>query len=207
MGPLSVEVVRIAAQMLAQSPGGNRERILKKAAHQCGQQPDNRLLSQDLERLEKALAQYHLTFNPDQQKAAIAACDAALQAMDFFESYRPMAVGAVITGTINQNELIQLHLFADTPELVIEQLLKHKIPFEEDERQFVRADSRQIRVPLFRFIADDWPFELAVFQPDEIRQPPLQHNRPIKRMNQNQLQRHLQALKDEKAISKEHDHG
>lgn len=189
MGPLSVEAVRTAAQVLAQSPGADREKLLGKVARQCGQSLDKRFLAQDLKRLDAALAQYHLTFNPEYQQTAVEACAVAERAMEFLRTFRPMAVGPLISGTIQRDESIQLHLFADTPELVMQHLLAHKIPYEEDERHYIRTDGKHIRVPLFCFIAEDWPIELAVFQPEEIRQPPLFHGQPQKRMNLGQLQR------------------
>ena len=173
MGPASLEVLRVAAQRAADSPGQSLRKSLEAAALSLGQPLDSRFLAADVERLEQELIRYRATFRPEQGERLLALRRAALEAMDFFADCRPRLIGDVLSGTADQYSPIVLQLFAPTPEGVMERLLRRDIPFEESETTYHYADGRSERVSVFAFGAGDDQVVLEVFPEGRIREAPL----------------------------------
>ncbi len=173
MGAAPLEVLRVAARMAADSPGQSRRQVLEAAAESLGLSLDRRYLAADLDRLEWELRQYQATFRPEQRRQLRELRESALQAMDFFAEFRPRLVGDVLSGTADEHSPIVLHLFADTPEQVIERLLERGIPFEESERTWHYGDGHSERVSVFAFGAGDHQVVLEVFPAERIREAPL----------------------------------
>jgi len=173
MGPASLEVLRTAAQRAADSPGQPLRASLEAAARSLGESLDGRFLSADLERLELELTRYRATFRPEQGERLLELRRAALEAMDFFAEFRPRLVGEVLSGTADRYSAIVLHLFAPTPEAVMERLLGRDIPFEESETSYEYGDGRRERVSVFSFGAGDDLVVLEVFPEERIRETPV----------------------------------
>ena len=189
MGPASLEVLRVAAQRAADSPGQSLRASLEAAAGSLGESLDRRFLAADGERLEQELARYRATFRPEQGERLLALRQAALEAMDFFAEFRPRLVGDVLTGTADQYSSIVLQLFAPTPEGVMERLLGRDIPFEESETTYQYADGRSERVSVFAFGAGDDQVVLEVFPEERIRETPVgPGGAKLRRASQAQLQ-------------------
>ena len=173
MGPASLEVLRVAAQRAADSPGQSLRQSLEAAARSLGESLDRRFLAADVERLEQELTRYRATFRPEQGERLLGLRRAALEAMQFFAEFRPRLVGDVLTGPADEFSPIVLQLFAPTPEGVMERLLGRDIPFEESETTYHYADGRSERVSVFAFGAGDDQVVLEVFPEERIREVPL----------------------------------
>ncbi len=173
MGPASLEVLRVAARLVAEQPGQDPRRALDKAARQAGQGLDRRFLAADLERLESETRRYQATFRPGQRDLLRSLREAALEAMSFFERFRPRLVGEVLSGTADEHAPIVLQLFAGTPEEVIDLLVTRDIPFEESEATYQYGDGRVERCSVFEMGAQGRHFRLEVFAEDDIREAPL----------------------------------
>lgn len=136
--------------------------------------------------VEDALREHQRIFLADSQEDWLRELrEAAIEALRFFQRFQPRLVGAVLEGTADRHSAVCLHLFADTPEEVAIFLSDNGIPFEESERRLrIKRDFWECR-PVFRFRADDMPFDLTVFPPAALRQAPLSQidGRPMQRAN------------------------
>jgi len=172
MGPASLEVLRVAARLAADSPGKEPRRVLEKAARQAGERLDPRFLAVDLERLETETRQYLSTYRPGQRATLDQLRRAALEAMRFFRPFRPRLVGEVLSGTADEHTPIVLQLFAPTPEAVIDLLVTSDIPFDESETTYQYGDGRTERCSVFEIGAEGHHFRLEVFAEEDIREAP-----------------------------------
>jgi len=172
MGPASLELLRVAARLAADSPGKGLRRLLEQAARRTGQRLDPRFLDVDLERLETETRQYLSTYRPGQRETLDELRRAALEAMRFFRPFRPRLVGDVLSGTADEYSPIVLQLFAHTPEAVIDLLLTRDIPFDESETTYQYGDGRTERCSVFEIGAEGHHFRLEVFSEEGIREAP-----------------------------------
>ena len=78
---------------------------------------------------------------------------------------------------------IQLHVVADTPELVGFFLREQGIPYEETSKRLRYGGERSEMVPVYGFLAEDTAIEVSVFSPVAAREAPLSpvDGQPIKR--------------------------
>ena len=97
----------------------------------------------------------------------------AVQAMRFMECFEPRLVGAVLSGTADQNSPVSLHVFGDPPESVALFLADNAIPYEHRECVSKLSTSTHSRQSLLTFLADDVAIELVVFDRDSQKNPPL----------------------------------
>lgn len=173
-----------AARMM--SEGGMRDYYAakRKAAERLGI-TDEAQLPRNTE-VEEALREHQRIFQADSQGARLRELrETALEALEFFDRFRPRLVGPVLEGTADIHSAVCLHLFADTPEEVAIFLSDNGIPFEESERRLrIKREYWEFR-PVFRFRADDVPVDLTVFPPTAVRQAPLSQidGRPMQRAN------------------------
>ncbi|PWG64811.1 hypothetical protein [Sediminicurvatus halobius] len=155
----------------------------RKAALRLGA-PDTRNLPQNRE-IQDALLDYQRLFGGVAQQNTLRALrEAALEAMTFFERFRPRLVGPVLDGTADDYSEVNLHLFADTPEEVVLFLMEHDIPFDTDERRF-RYDDDYVFLPVYRFVAGETRMDVCVFTERGLRHPPRSRvdGRPMRRAN------------------------
>lgn len=163
---LTQEAARIMAEQ------GVRDFYLakRKAAARLGV-PDTRNLPQNRE-VQAALTDYQRLFGGAAQASRLRRLrETALEAMTFFERFRPRLVGSVLDGTAGEFSDVNLHVFADTPEEVALFLMERGIPHDQDERR-LRFDEAYVFLPVYRFVADDVRIDLTVFDERGLRQPP-----------------------------------
>ena len=190
---MRLRLAQEAAQILLQS--GNRDYYAAKhkAAAHLGA-ADTRNMPSNTE-IEAALREYQRLFHADTQPAALRRLrEAALQAMQFFQDFRPRLVGSVLRGTADEHSPVTLHVFASVVEDINLFLLQYGIPFEVGERR-VRFQAERVQtVPVYRFVAQDTPIEMLVFPEDGPHQPPLSplDSKPMQRADIRALQRLLE---------------
>ncbi|MGQ0697196.1 MAG: hypothetical protein ACT4PZ_03025 [Panacagrimonas sp.] len=121
----------------------------------------------------------------------------ALRVMKLLSAYEPRLAGSAVSGAIGEGHRVQIHLVADQPELVEVMLHDRSVVFEQDERRYRLADGRETQVPLLCMEADSLGVDLAVFDPDSLRNPPLSQvdGKPARRLSPTQVQALL--LQDE----------
>lgn len=124
--------------------------------------------------IEQAMIEYQRLFRAHCQPLRLEKMRAtACSAMRFLSRFEPGLVGAVLRGTADEHSEVCLHVFSEPAEAVGLYLAECGIPYEPGERR-LRVSASGYRIyPAYRFIADDVPVELVVFDVDGQRQAPL----------------------------------
>jgi hypothetical protein len=144
--------------------------------------------------IQDAVLEYQRLFLADAQRGALERLRrGALEAMAFFERFRPRLVGPVLDGSASPWSEINLHVFADTSEEVAVFLLDAGIPFEALERRLRISRDTHHAFPGFRFMAGEQRVELTVFTAGAPRRPPLSQidGQPMDRANRERVERLL----------------
>jgi len=121
---------------------------------------------------------------------------AALSAMELLGDFSPRLVGPVLAGTADENSAVNLHVFADSPEMVAMEVGGMGIQFRPYER---RLKSRRGRVEAyagFEFNHQNEIVQATVFPVDGIRQAPMSpiDGKPMKRADKEVVQELLQHV-------------
>jgi len=135
--------------------------------------------------IEACLAEHQRIFSPDTHKDRVGALRrVAAAAMDRLAMFQPRLVGPVLNGTATVNTVVELHLFADVPELVAAELERQGTHPGDCERRY-RFDMRKsgTAVPGFKFVLDGVQVWAMVFPENGVRQAPLSpvDRRPMER--------------------------
>ncbi|EGV29018.1 hypothetical protein ThidrDRAFT_3457 [Thiorhodococcus drewsii AZ1] len=161
-----------AARIMIEQGLSDFDRARRKAAERTGildrrNWPSNEAVH------EAVLTQRRLFLNSSQTRATRDLRTEAIEAMRVFDAFAPRLVGAVLTGTADPQMGVELFLFADRPEDVLFALMDQQIPWQEGERTFRYPGGLRCAHPVFRFMAGDIPFELAILPWRAQRHPPL----------------------------------
>ena len=183
-----------AARLLAEDAATDYLQAKRKAAERYGVSERDSGFPTNSE-IELALVEHQRLFQGDSQPEVLRQLrHSALQAMKLFRDFSPRLAGPVLSGTANANSDVQLHLFADAPELVVMFLIDQEIPFETKERRFRDGNGEQFSVPEYRFMAGDVRIDAAVFPETAIRRAPLSpvDGRPMQRASQRDVEELLE---------------
>jgi predicted nucleotidyltransferase len=140
--------------------------------------------------IEKAVSEYLKLFGRDSHLRLLRALrQTALAAMELLSPFEPRLVGPVLHGTAAANSPVNLHVFADSAEMVVMRLDELKIAYRPFER---RLKSRRDKANLFggfRFMQDGTRVEATVFPFDGVRQAPISpvDGKPMRRVAKNAL--------------------
>lgn len=141
--------------------------------------------------IESAVADHLHIFGGDSHKDRLRLMrTAALSAMELLSVFSPRLVGPVLTGTADEHSAINLHLFADNPEIVAVEIGDIGISLKPYER---RLKSRRGQIETFagfEFSHCNETIQATVFPIDGIRQAPMSpiDGRPMKRVDTNAVQ-------------------
>ena len=121
---------------------------------------------------------------------------AALSAMDLLAPFSPRLVGPVLAGTADENSAVNLHVFADSAEIIAMELADIGINYRPYER---RLKSRRGRVETyagFEFHHSHSPIQATVFPVDGIRQAPMSpiDGKPMRRVDADAVQQLLEHV-------------
>lgn len=159
-----------AARLMAEGQGLGCEAAKRKAAEDigavCGQDEPS------CEEVEEQLRGYQRLFRPQQQAVLRRLRQEAVKAMRFLKDFEPRLVGSVLSGTADEHSPITLHVFADTPELVMFHLMNAAVPFREGQRCLRYRDGSSRAYPLFSLLAGGQAVDLVVMPPKALREPP-----------------------------------
>lgn len=165
------EVAFEAARILATEGQRNYLSAKEKAAHRLGVPTQGGLPSNS--EVEAELKRYQAFYGGDTHRATVRELrEAALEAMRFFQRFRPKLVGPVLEGTADTRSRICLHLFCDTPEDIVQFLMRNRMPFEQERRRIRGHDGEHHDLELVVVEADGQAFELALMHGSAWRQPP-----------------------------------
>jgi hypothetical protein len=121
---------------------------------------------------------------------------AALSAMELLSDFSPRLVGPVLVGTADENSAVNLHVFADSPEMVTMEIGDMGIQFRSYER---RLKTRRGQVETFaglEFNHQNEMVQATIFPVDGIRQAPMSpiDGKPMKRVDKDAVQALLQHV-------------
>ena len=181
-----------AARLLADEGVAGYAAARHKAAQRLGVK-DARLWPKGTE-IQEALVSRQRLFHRDQGQVLVGLRQRAAEAMVRFGRFRPRLVGAVAEGTADVGTPVRLHLFAETPEEVILDLLEQGIPWDERLVDLPYADGVHRQRPLLYFVAGKVTFELLVLPPLELHNPPLSpiDDRPERGLDLDELNQRLE---------------
>lgn len=119
----------------------------------------------------------------------------AVQVLRGLALFSPRVVGATVSGAVTAAHRVQIHAYADQAESVDIFLLDRQIGFDVDERRYRYPGGRELDIPVLRF---DWHgvgVDVAVFDEDHRRQPPLNpaDGQPYRRLDLAATEALLQA--------------
>lgn len=165
-------LAQLAAEYMAETGSQDFQLAKNKALSQIGVTELTNLPSN--KEIHQALAAYQHIFRADTQPAQLKQHrQTALEAMHFFEKFKPRLVGSVLDGTADINSAIYLHLFADTSEEVAVFLMDNNIPYnEEQKRLHIKSDEYE-SFPGFAFLADEIPVHIIIFSTRGLHHAPL----------------------------------
>lgn len=147
--------------------------------------------------IEAAVAEYLHLFDGDSHGDRLRLMRvAALSAMDLLGAFEPRLVGPVLVGTADENSAVNLHVFADSAEVVAMELAGIGVNYRPYER---RLKSRRGQVETyagFEFHHSHSPIQATVFPVDGIRQAPMSpiDGKPMKRIDANGVQQLLEHV-------------
>lgn len=115
---------------------------------------------------------------------------AALSAMELLGDFSPRLVGPVLLGTADDNSAINLHLFADSAEMVAMEIGDRGIQFRPYERRLKSRRGQIEMYPGFEFSHCNETIQATVFPVDGIRQAPISpvDGKPMKRVDSEAVQ-------------------
>lgn len=187
-------VANEAARIMAEQGIEDFFTAKRKAAERLGVS-DRGSLPRNTE-IEAALAENQRLFAGESHGAALRSLrETALHAMTMLGDFNPRAVGAALTGLVTPGSDVDLHVFAESAELVALRLMHNDIPYRLTEKR-MRTHSDQYQFfPAYRFEAGARTVELTVFPTNGIRQPPLSpsNGRPMERASAPQLKALLES--------------
>lgn len=186
-----------AARLMAETGIRDHHQAKLKAAARLGIH-DDAALPRNSE-VDEALRAYQRLFQGERQADALRTRrEAALQAMEFFEAFRPRLVGRVLEGTADAHTPVALHLHADDADEVARFLDEAGIPADSGSRRLRLDRVRASSAPVWTFEADGLAFDLTVLPMDTLRQAPLcaADDRPMQRASQAQLRLLLAGTTD-----------
>ncbi len=134
--------------------------------------------------IEAALREHQRLFQADTQPALLRRLrESAREAMRFFAGFEPRLVGAVLDGSADVHSAICLHLHGDEPQVLLDLLHTHGIPFEEQTRRLRFGPESAESFPVYLFNAGDTAIDLTLLPRDRLRQAPLDRvdDRPLQR--------------------------
>ena len=110
---------------------------------------------------------------------------AALSAMELLASFTPRLVGPVLSGTADENSAVNLHLFADSPEMVAMELADIGVSYKPYERRLKSRRDQFETFAGFEFHHSNNPIQATVFPIDGIRQAPMSpvDGKPMRRID------------------------
>lgn len=191
-------ISREAARLIAEE-GINDFQAAKRKAGERLNLPEGRHLPSNLE-IEQALAEHLQLFQGrDLPERLRRLRRLAVQVMRLLERFEPRLVGSLLSGYVTRFSKIELHITANTPELVAFFLQDQGIAFEQSSKNLRFGGERSEMVPVYSFVAEDTTIEATVLTPAGAREAPLSpiDGRPMKRAPLKEVE----TLMEQKTIS------
>jgi hypothetical protein len=160
-------IAYLAARLMAEDGGLDYGAAKWKAARQAGLSDSN--LLPDNQEVEEALREYQGLYQSEDHPATLRRLrEVAVKVMREFAGFRPLLVGAVLSGTAGHHSDVNLQLFTDDPKMLTLFLLNGRWRFEESTRR-VRRNDQWVDVPQIHLDIEGTPVTLSVMDRDDER--------------------------------------
>jgi len=123
--------------------------------------------------IEKAVGEHLLLFGRESIDLLRVLRRAALSAMEMLAPFTPRLVGPVLRGTASANSAVNLHVFADSAELVAVRLQERSVQYRPFDRRLKSRRDHAEMFAAFRFTQGESAIEATVFPVDGVRQAPI----------------------------------
>lgn len=199
---LSTEVLREqlaqeAARLIVDHGMHDYGQAKRKAALRFGVRESSALPSNS--EIESSVIERQRIFEPDLHQRRVTAMRLlAVEIMAFLFEFQPRLVGPVLAGTVTDNSPLELHVFTDSPEAVLNELEVQGIKSRNCQRRY-RVNGQGISIiPGFRFNREGDRVFVIVFPEKGVRQAPLSpvDRKPMQRAGR----RRVLALLEREAI-------
>jgi hypothetical protein len=161
-----------AARVMAESGIENFGLAKRKAAERLGIRGAGALPTNA--EIQLCLAERLRIFEPaDTEDRLESLRRVAADVMLDLEAFSPRLVGAVLSGTVTIASGVELHVFADAPELVAAELERNGTPVRDRQRRYRLDATTTVQRPGFSFERDGEQIEVFVFPERSAHQPPL----------------------------------
>ena len=147
--------------------------------------------------IEAAVAEYLQIFDGESHVDLLRLMrTAALSAMELLMKFSPRLVGPVLVGTADENSAVNLHVFADSPELIAMEIGDMGIQFWPYERRLKSRRGQTEMYAGFEFSHRNETIQATVFPVDGIRQAPMSpiDGKPMRRVDTDVVQDLLQHV-------------
>ena len=113
----------------------------------------------------------------------------ALKIMNFFIEFSPRLVGPVFSGSATYNSPIEIHVFSDSLEDLIDILNKERIGFKNFQKRYQFHKKSKLIIPGFSFEVDNISINLMIFREKGEYNFPLSpiDKKPMKGITRNKL--------------------
>lgn len=175
-------ISREAARLIAEE-GINDYQTAKRKAGERLNLPGGRHLPSNLE-IEQALAEHLQLFQGRELPERLHRLRRlAVEVMRLLERFEPRLVGPLLRGYVTRFSKIELHITANTPEIVAFFLQEQGIAFQQSSKFLRFGGERSEMTPVYSFVAEDTTIEVTVLSPAGGREAPLSpiDGRPMKR--------------------------
>lgn len=140
--------------------------------------------------IEKAVSDHLLLFGRESHIDLLRVLRrAALSAMEMLAPFTPRLVGPVLHGTASANSAVNLHVFADSAELVAIRLQERSVQYRPFDRRLKSRRDRAEMFAAFRFTHGESAIEATVFPVNGVRQAPISpvDGKPMRRADFNAI--------------------
>ncbi len=169
---LREQLAQEAARLIVDHGMHDYGQAKRKAALRFGVRESSALPSNS--EIESSVIERQRIFDPDlHQRRVIAMWRLAVEIMEFLFEFQPRLVGPVLAGTVTDNSPLELHVFTESPEAVLNELEAQGINSRDCQRRY-RVNGQGISIiPGFRFSRESERVHVIVFSEKGVRQAPL----------------------------------
>jgi hypothetical protein len=185
-------VAQEAAKIMHEQCLRNYEQAKRKACERLGIPGKTSMPSND--EIQRALTAYIELFKSDTQPELLKRLrQAAIKVMNFLAGFEPRLVGSVLHGTADQYAPVQLHVFAESPEFILQFLLECGISYQLSNRRIKYCDGRTEDITMCECRDGEVPIELLLFDMIGLREAPRSpiNGKPMQRMNLREVEKLL----------------
>lgn len=164
---IAQETARIVCEELITDYGQAKRKALQRLGIDAHDMPENAEVQQAVIEYQRLFGGAPYADHLQKMRAT------AVLMLRWLSEFSPCLVGATISGAVTRAHRVQLHLFADKPEMLDIFLHNHGVAFEQGERSYRYPNHREAKIFLACFEVNGMGVDAAVFPEGEMKKPPV----------------------------------